>query len=71
MHTGHVQQGRNTSSFASSSAVSVGLHLTALRPQTGESGAFARGSCQPRLDQLDLYELFPGPAQCHQRLLSI
>ena len=65
MHTGHVLQGSNTSSFASKSAVSVGLHLPA--HQTGESGALTGGNCQPSVDQLHVDELFQGTAQCHQK----
>ena len=60
VHTGDVQQGRNPSSFALSSAVSVGLHLPALCTQTCEAGVLAGGNGQPSMDQLDIhvYELF-------------
>ena len=70
MHTGHVQQGKNTSSFASSSAVSGGRHLLALHAQTGESGVLAGGNCQPNAALLDMFDLFQGTAQSH-RMFSV
>ena len=54
MNTGHIQQGRNTSS----SAVLIGLHLPTLCAQTGESGVLAGENCLPSMEKLDVYELF-------------
>ena len=34
---------------------------------TSESGVLAVENCQPSVGQLDVYELFRGTAQCHQK----
>ena len=44
-----------TSSLASLLAVSVGLHIPALCPQTGESGVLAGVNCQLSVNQLEVY----------------
>ena len=58
VHTGHVQEGNNTSSFVSSSAVSGKRHIPALHAQTGEPGVLAGENGQPNADPLDVYDLF-------------
>ena len=66
MHTGHVQQERSTSSFASWSAISDGHHLHALRAQTGGSEELVGGNYLPSVDQLDACGPFLSIAQCRQ-----
>ena len=55
MHTRNVQQERKTSSLVSLSAVSVGLYIPALCPQTGESGVLAGVNGQLSVNQLEVY----------------
>ena len=44
-----------TLSLALSSAVSVGLHIPALCPQTDEPGVLAGVNCQRRVNQVEIY----------------